>query len=233
MKYYTEVLYKSVQFYSYYFVSQVSFDMFIIKKLYTNGAEFEFESAKQTVENNYKENVLNNFNEKILFFYDLKKYLIDERRTVIPLNDYNFFKLRMYAIKCLNQLNDAENVIKEERLKIKNGEYPIGVKELAQNSFQNYNAIFIKDDEGLIVQYYNGDEASSHILRFLGVENYTHIVLDKQLGCIIGEEIYEENNMIIYNVLFDNKLSDGRIIECSVGFKDVKIINDDTIKVKY
>ena len=131
MKYYTQEIHKSVQFYSYYFVSSISLDMFILKKLYTYGEDFQFESAKQAIEECYEANVYNNFNEKILFFSELRKYLIDESSTMIPLSDYNFFKLRMYAIKCLDRLNEAENAIKEKRLKIKNGEYPIGLKELA------------------------------------------------------------------------------------------------------
>ena len=78
MKYYTQELHKSVQFYSYYFVSDIYLDMFILKKMYPYGEEFDFESAKQTIEECYESNVYNNFNEKILYFSELRKYLINE-----------------------------------------------------------------------------------------------------------------------------------------------------------
>lgn len=231
MKYYTQELHKSVQFYSYYFVSDIYLDMFILKKMYPYGEEFDLESAKQTIEECYESNVCNNFNEKILYFSELRKYLIDESSAMIPLSDYNFFKLRMYAIKCLDRLNEAENAIKEERLKIRNGEYPIGLKELARQSFRNYDVMFIKDVDGLIVQYYKDKKMPDYALKFVELENYADVVVDKRLSCIIYEEVFEEKGLFIYNVLFDNKFNnDGSIMELSLKFKDIKIIKDNTME---
>lgn len=226
MRYYTQELYKSVKFYSYYFVSYINLDMFIIMKLYKYGQPFEIENAKQIVEKYYEDNIKNNFNDKIFYYSELRQYLFDENSNIIPLNNYNFFKLRLYAIRCLDCLNEAENAINEKKIKIEKGEYSRGLKELAKHSFRDYEVVFKEEDDGLIVQYFNGKDTPEYTFKFKGIEQTTNVVGGERLSCIVCEEVLEEKGLFIYNVLVDDKISDdGGIIEFSLKFKDVKLMS--------
>jgi hypothetical protein len=226
MRYYTQEIYKSIKFYSYYFVPYINLDMFIIMKLYKCGQPFEIENAKQTVEKHYEENIRNSFNEKILYYSELRQYLIDENSNIIPLNNYNFSKLRLYAIRCLDCLNEAENAIIEKKINIEKGKYSRGLKELVKCSFQDYDVVFKKENDGLIVRYYNDEEKTEYIYKFTGIEQTTNVVEGERFSCIVCEEVLEEKGLFIYNMLVDNKISDGGgIIEFSLKFNDAELMS--------
>lgn len=227
MKYYTEKYYNSYQFYSSYFLPDISLEHYIIREIIYNKMEADFDEAKAILVECYEEMVEHNLNKNVYFFSELSKYLLDEKGNIVPLNEYNFLKLRLYATKFLDIVNEAENAICEEMKKIEYGEYSLGIKELAKLRFHDYDVVFLQDEEGVIAEFYYEDKIPYYVFRFNNIEEQRNLIIGRRITTIIFEELFEENGRFNYNILFGQSRADSNaMLDISLVFEEVEIIKN-------
>ncbi|WP_310602856.1 hypothetical protein [Anaerosporobacter sp.] len=213
------------------FFADISLQHYILKEIIFEKISTDFDEAKAIIERDYKDNVTNNFCDKVYFFSELSKYLFDEEGNIVSLDEYTFFKLRLYATKCLDLMNEGENAIREERRKIERGEYSLGVKELVKSRFHDYEVIFYEDKKGIIGEYYYGEKIPDYILRFEGVVKHKNLIMNQRLTSVVYEELFEEERKFTYNILFGQRRIDSEdMLDISIEFKDVSIIANNLAK---
>ena len=232
MVFYTEEYDESYQFHVNYFLPNINLEHYILMEIVYHQTATDYNEAKILVEEMYEYNIANFFNKNVYFYSDLCKYIFDDKGRIIPLNEYIFLKLRLYATKFLNLLNEAENAIYEEMKKIESGNYSIGVKELAKLLFHDYDVEFIKTGEGLIAKYYYGSKIPYCIFRFDKIKQQKNIITNHRLTNIIYEEIFEEEGKFTYNILFGHRRAHSEeAMKLSLEFRDVKIIKRNSMKL--
>lgn len=227
MKYLSAELYESEVFYQDYYYPNISFEEFVYEEIHENDDSIGFEQARKILEERYETHVENFFNPNVFYYDQLSKYLLDKKGDIIPLNDYNFFKLRMFATKCLIKSDETDNALKEEKIKIENGKYPIALKELVRCAFHDYEVEFEEDGEGIITKYYLGEEEPCYVYRFEKVLYKSEFIIGKRFSSIIYEEVFEENGKITYNILTPNPFDTcDWYSDISIEFMDIRLIKD-------
>jgi hypothetical protein len=227
MKYLSAKFYESELFYQNYYYANITFEEYIKCEMEENDDVFNLEQARSILEKKYELNVQKYFHPNLFFYDELRKYLIDEKGEIIPLDSYNFFKLRMYATKFLIKSDEADNALKEEKIKIENGKYPIALKELVRCAFHDYEVEFEEDRKGIIAKYYLGEEEPYYIYRFEKVLCKSEFTIGKRFASIIYEEVFEDNGKITYNVLTPNSFDTcDRYSDISIEFRNIRLIKD-------
>ena len=232
MRYLTGQFYESEAFYQRYCYPNITFEKFVYEEMHAEEVSIDFEEARKILEKEYESLVKNFFNNNVFYYAELSKYLLDGKGKVIPLDDFNFFKLRMYATKFLIKSDEADNAIKEEIMKIKYGNYPTALKELVRCAFHDYEVEFSEDGDGIIAKYYLGEKDPCYIYKFESVRYKTEFILGQRFSSIIYEEVFEQDGKITYNILtpspFDNC---DPYSDISIEFMNISLIKDckDTI----
>ncbi|SHM88034.1 hypothetical protein SAMN02746066_03722 [Anaerosporobacter mobilis DSM 15930] len=235
MRYLTGQFNESEVFYQRYYYPNITFKEFVYEEMFAEEPPIEFEEARGILEAEYESLVKNYFNDKIYYYTELSKHIFNEKGEIIPLNDYNFFKLRMYATKVLIKSDEADNAIKEEINKIKDGNYPAALKELVRCTFHDYEVEFCEDGDGIIASYYLGEEEPCYIYRFEKVQYRPDFIIDQRFCSIIYEEVFEENGKITYNILTPSPFEDCYpYSDISIEFMDINLIKacNDTFSMK-
>ncbi|WP_167956835.1 hypothetical protein [Anaerosporobacter faecicola] len=232
MNYYTQEFFQSEKFYSYFFIEDRSFDLFLVKKFYRMDEPFLYEKVKQRMEIEYEDLIRTYFNENLFYYKELKDTIFEDNYSIIPLNPSIFLKIRSYAIRCLNRINEVENVVWEERAKIFTGKHADKVKLFAQRSFRN-NRLFIKQVDSNIDLYFEQRENLKYEVTLVEAKygSNTNVVnvVRKLLGCIIYDELLFCNGKYEYNALLSTQEDSTQEGFTQVEYRSDEFPNDNEV----
>lgn len=200
MKYYSRQFSESESFYEKFFLPDVNLEQYalrenILRRLGTH------EDAIEILNNEYLTHCKEHYKEGILFYDELTKYIVDEKGDFKTLDEYILLKLRYYATKVLDILNEGRNFFYEERKKFKENNYPKAIVTLSECMFHDTYAIFEYNDTILRITFFT--DHYKKIFEFYGVKNWKEQEFMKKSPCLVDEEVYEESvGLFIYNTLW-------------------------------
>ncbi|WP_167956836.1 hypothetical protein [Anaerosporobacter faecicola] len=222
MKFLTAQFYESELFYQNYYLPNITFEEYMKQEMAENDSVHCFDEARAVLEKTYESNIKRYFQPSIFYYNELKKYLYDEKSKIIPLNEYIFFKIRMYAIKFLAKSDEADEAYEEEKNKSIKEKYPVAVVELARCAFHDYRVVFEEKENTILANYYLGDENPCYVFSFQDAINTNNVLFQKEYR-IIYEEVFLEHEKISYNILARTNEEDAEYVEMALISRNVSI----------
>lgn len=137
MKFYTENIIVSDQFYHNYYLPNISFKQYIARENYFRkiiGSEDEIIAA---INKDYLFDCENYFTNDVLFYDELSSHIMDDKMKFKSIDEFIFFKIRYYAVKFLNIINDGQNFLEDERQKFIQNNYAAAIINLSKSQFHD------------------------------------------------------------------------------------------------
>jgi len=141
---------------------------------------------------------------RLLFYHELSKYILDDKKRFKPIDELIFFKIRYYAIKFLDILNDGQNFLEDERQHFIKNKYDKAIIALSKSQFHDAEAKFYYNNGVLQISFKYGPIERK--FEFHGIEEWSQREFMKINPKLVAEELYEESNRIfIYNTLWTHE----------------------------
>lgn len=226
MEYFTKQLFESLQFYDEY-PRYESLREYVCSELLSNDKiPRDFNIGLEYLSERHKNNVDEKFNDGVLFAKELKNIIFDDQHNILPLDEYIYFKIRLYSTKYLLQSYEAEDQDYENRKIIESGNYSNEIKELSKSYQHDDNVkLFIKEPYTVILNEYITNKytylfhTTSEFI-FESSDCIEFILIDK-------ETIPNDDGTFYYNIMGFKSINDIEIglDEISIQFTHVEKIN--------